>query len=52
MTGNMDTPELLAKDDYISPDVYMATLPGAIECKRTIKIYCPYRKRGYCWSDC
>lgn len=37
MTGNMDTPELLAKDDYISPDVYMATLPGAIECKRTIK---------------
>lgn len=37
MTGNLDTPQLLAKEDYISPDAYMESLPGAVECKRVIK---------------
>lgn len=45
MTGNMDTPQLLAKEDYISPDAYMATLPGAIECKRTIKNILSFQKK-------
>lgn len=41
----MDTPQLLAKEDYISPDAYMATLPGAIECKRTIKNILSFQKK-------
>lgn len=37
MTGNLDVPQLLAKKDYISPDSYMKTLPGANECRLIIK---------------
>ena len=37
LTGNLDTPQLLAQEDYISPDAYMETLPGAIACKEVMK---------------
>lgn len=37
MTGNMDAAQLLAKEDYISPDTYMEAMPGGNECKYLIK---------------